>query len=71
MIIFTILGLEFVIRFSLNRPARKVPVEKEQKETGWEAAPQAVMLMLVGLGIATLFIIIRSVYRTIELTDGW
>ncbi|KAG8934863.1 hypothetical protein FRC01_014029 [Tulasnella sp. 417] len=27
--------------------------------------------MLLGLGIATVFIYIRSIYRTIELLDGW
>lgn len=30
-----------------------------------------VKLMLVGMAISTLFILIRSVYRTIELLDGW
>ena len=71
VILFTILGLEFVIRFSLDRPARKVSSEQDHKHTGWSIAPRGVVLMLIGLGIATLFIIIRSVYRTIELTDGW
>ncbi|KAG9089412.1 hypothetical protein FRC07_012339 [Ceratobasidium sp. 392] len=27
--------------------------------------------MMVGLAIASVFILIRSIYRTIELTDGW
>lgn len=70
VILFTILALEFVIRFSLNRPARSVADEQE-KYNGWATVPQSVMKMLVGLAIATLFIVIRSVYRTIELTDGW
>ncbi|KAF8601730.1 RTA1-domain-containing protein [Ceratobasidium sp. AG-I] len=69
--LFTILALEFVIRYSLNRPARNLAEGQEQKYTGWATAPRGVMYMLVGLAIATLFIIIRSVYRTIELTDGW
>ncbi|KAF8601736.1 RTA1-domain-containing protein [Ceratobasidium sp. AG-I] len=71
VILFTILGLEFVARFSLDRPARKLSDEHDYKRTGWSTAARGVVLMLVGLGIATLFIIIRSVYRTIELTDGW
>ncbi|KAF8601727.1 hypothetical protein BDV93DRAFT_524487 [Ceratobasidium sp. AG-I] len=71
VILFTILALEFVIRFSLNRPARKLGGEQDPKHAGWSTAPRGVILMLVGLGIATLFIVIRSVYRTIELTDGW
>ncbi|QRV97758.1 RTA1-like protein [Ceratobasidium sp. AG-Ba] len=69
VVLFTILGLEFVIRYSLNRPARSTEVE--QKYTGWTVVPRGCVWMLVGLAIATLFIIIRSVYRTIELTDGW
>ncbi|KAF8595570.1 RTA1-domain-containing protein [Ceratobasidium sp. AG-I] len=71
VILFTFLAIEFVIRFSLNRPARKIPNSQEQKYEGWATAPRGVMWMLIGLAIATLFIIIRSVYRTIELTDGW
>ncbi|KAG8934654.1 hypothetical protein FRC02_009481 [Tulasnella sp. 418] len=27
--------------------------------------------MLTGMGIATVFLYIRSIYRTIELLDGW
>ncbi|KAG8700394.1 hypothetical protein FRC08_004729 [Ceratobasidium sp. 394] len=27
--------------------------------------------MMVGLAIASVFILVRSIYRTIELTDGW
>ena len=71
VILFTILALEFVIRFSFNRPARKLGYGQDPKHTGWATAPRGVTMMLVGLGIATLFIVIRSVYRTIELTDGW
>ncbi|KAF8601726.1 RTA1-domain-containing protein [Ceratobasidium sp. AG-I] len=71
VILYTILAVEFVIRFSYNRPARKIVEEYGQKHTGWATAPRGMILMLVGLGIATLFMVIRSVYRTIELTDGW
>lgn len=27
--------------------------------------------MLVGAGITTIWVVIRSIYRTIELADGW
>ncbi|KAG9118476.1 hypothetical protein FRC07_007001, partial [Ceratobasidium sp. 392] len=70
VVLFTILALEFVIRYSINRPARSLQ-EPEQKYTGWSLVPRGVVWMLVALGIATLFVLIRSVYRTIELTDGW
>ncbi|KAG8732328.1 hypothetical protein FRC12_019332 [Ceratobasidium sp. 428] len=74
VVLFTLLGVEFVTRYSRNRPARKVPVSVEQefqKFSGWDAVSRGVVWMLVGLTIATVFIVIRSVYRTIELTDGW
>ncbi|KAG9100110.1 hypothetical protein FRC06_004512 [Ceratobasidium sp. 370] len=72
VILFTILALEFVIRYTLNKPARSTPDEESsQKYTAWTLVPRGVVLMLVGLAIATLFVLIRSVYRTIELSDGW
>ncbi|KAB5588697.1 RTA1-like protein [Ceratobasidium theobromae] len=71
VVLYTILAIEFIVRYTLNRPARILPETQARKYTGWENVARGVVLMLVGLGIATLFIIIRSVYRTIELTDGW
>ncbi|CAE6479290.1 unnamed protein product [Rhizoctonia solani] len=46
-------------------------MDERRKHAGWISVPRGIVWMLVGLGIATLFIIIRSIYRTIELTDGW
>ncbi|CAE6427639.1 unnamed protein product [Rhizoctonia solani] len=71
VILYTILGIEFVVRFSLDRPARSTVEYERRKHAGWIGVPRGIVLMLVGLGIATVFIIIRSIYRTIELTDGW
>ncbi|KAG8717877.1 hypothetical protein FRC08_006472 [Ceratobasidium sp. 394] len=74
VILFTILALEFTIRYTLNKPARtssSTQNEQTQKYTGWALVPRGIVLMLVGLAIATLFVLIRSVYRTIELSDGW
>ncbi|KAG8738022.1 hypothetical protein FRC11_001670 [Ceratobasidium sp. 423] len=71
VILYTILGLEFVIRFSLDRPARSKVMSEQRKHAGWINVPNGIVWMLVGLAIATVFIIIRSIYRTIELTDGW
>ncbi|EUC57263.1 RTA1-like protein, partial [Rhizoctonia solani AG-3 Rhs1AP] len=71
VVLYTILALEFVIRFSYNRPARSTAMSEPGKHAGWVGVSRKVVWMLVGLAIATLFIIIRSVYRTIELTDGW
>ncbi|CAE6506566.1 unnamed protein product [Rhizoctonia solani] len=71
VVLYTILGLEFILRFTYNRPARPNAVSEPRKHSGWIGISRNIVWMLVGLGIATLFIIIRSIYRTIELTDGW
>ncbi|KAG8740438.1 hypothetical protein FRC10_004329 [Ceratobasidium sp. 414] len=72
VILFIALTLEFTIRYTLNKPAQSSSnQEPSQKYTGWTLAPRGVVLMLVGLAIATLFVLIRGVYRTIELSDGW
>ncbi|CAE6477532.1 unnamed protein product [Rhizoctonia solani] len=71
VILYTILGIEFVARFSIDRPARSAVLGERRKHSGWVGVPHGLIWMLVGLAIATVFIIIRSIYRTIELTDGW
>ncbi|KAH7338437.1 RTA1 like protein-domain-containing protein [Rhizoctonia solani] len=71
VVLYTILGLEFIIRFTYNRPTRPNATGEPRKHAGWIGVSRNLVWMLVGLGIATLFIIIRSIYRTIELTDGW
>ncbi|QRV77447.1 RTA1-like protein [Ceratobasidium sp. AG-Ba] len=74
IVLFTFLAVEFIIRYSYNRPARKSAVPEPeifQKFQGWEVVSRGVVSMLIGLGIAIVFMVIRSVYRTIELTDGW
>lgn len=71
VILYTILGIEFTVRYTLDRPARSTVEGEQYKHTGWETVSRGVVWMLVGLANATLFMIIRSIYRTIELTDGW
>ncbi|KIO30488.1 hypothetical protein M407DRAFT_20381 [Tulasnella calospora MUT 4182] len=39
--------------------------------TGRQRVTKNIGLMLLGLVIATVFIYVRSIYRTIELLDGW
>ncbi|KDN37541.1 hypothetical protein RSAG8_10058, partial [Rhizoctonia solani AG-8 WAC10335] len=71
VVLYTILAIEFVVRFSLDRPARSIAINERRKHAGWMGVPRGIIWMLIGLAIATVFIIIRSIYRTIELTDGW
>ncbi|KAG8734969.1 hypothetical protein FRC10_011149 [Ceratobasidium sp. 414] len=69
--LFDLLSVEFAIRFALSRPARVVQGSGKPWFGGWKDVPTSVPLMMVGLAIASVFILVRSVYRTIELTDGW
>ncbi|CEL63485.1 putative protein C17G6,02c OS=Schizosaccharomyces pombe (strain 972 / ATCC 24843) GN=SPAC17G6.02c PE=4 SV=1 [Rhizoctonia solani AG-1 IB] len=71
VVLYTLLGLEFVVRFTYDQPARPNLGSEPRKYAGWASVSRKIVWMLAGLGIATLFIIIRSIYRTIELTDGW
>ncbi|KAF8674234.1 RTA1 protein [Rhizoctonia solani] len=65
--LFDLLSIEFVVRYTFGRPTRMLPEKHEKKRQ----IPERVGLMLVGLAIASLFILVRSIYRTIELSDGW
>jgi len=76
---FCILSADFLFRFYWNKPVHSA-VSDSQVNSGatyFASAPPKkdfpakVRLMLVGAGITTVWVIIRSVYRTIELADGW
>ncbi|CEL55701.1 Sphingoid long-chain base transporter RSB1 OS=Saccharomyces cerevisiae (strain ATCC 204508 / S288c) GN=RSB1 PE=1 SV=3 [Rhizoctonia solani AG-1 IB] len=67
--LFDLISIEFVVRYALGRPAYGA-LDKHVHEKKHQI-PKRVALMLTGLGIASVFILIRSIYRTIELTDGW
>ncbi|QRV85711.1 RTA1-like protein [Ceratobasidium sp. AG-Ba] len=76
IVLFTLLASEFIIRYSYDRPARQRTLSEEQSQAGekvQERKPVSrnIILMLVGLGIVIVFMVIRSVYRLIELSDGW
>ncbi|KAH7338435.1 RTA1 like protein-domain-containing protein [Rhizoctonia solani] len=71
VVLYTILGLEFIIRFTYDRPARLNATTGPRKYAGWTEVSRSIVWMLVGLVIGTLLIIMRSIYRTIELNDGW
>jgi hypothetical protein len=81
---YTALAIEFFIRVHSNRPVRSPPIpdsptpnlieKQEQEDTNKPLSSdlyRKAHLMLIGLSISTLFIYIRTIYRTIELNDGW
>lgn len=66
---YVILASEFFIRFQLNKPVRMksyVHLDIEKKTLG-----RNIKLMVAGLGFSTVVIFIRTVYRTIELVNGF
>ncbi|KAI0635442.1 RTA1-domain-containing protein [Trametes polyzona] len=65
--IYLMLATEFLLRYRLDKPFhRKGGVLPKSY-----AFDNGVKLMIVGLALDGIFILIRSIYRTIELTDGW
>ncbi|KAI8970658.1 RTA1-domain-containing protein [Trametes punicea] len=64
--IYLLLAAEFLLRYHLDKPFhRKGRMPKSF------ALDTGIKLMIVGLGLDGLFLLIRSIYRTIELADGW
>ncbi|PVF93439.1 hypothetical protein CPB86DRAFT_818806 [Serendipita vermifera] len=82
--LYTLCAAEFLARYHFNKPvrrARAIVTEKDGENNGQEVQvteatrrrkmDARIKLMLLGLVLSTLFIFIRSIYRTIELLDGW
>ncbi|KAG6844188.1 hypothetical protein H0H93_016603, partial [Arthromyces matolae] len=70
IVVYTILAMEFFVRYFHNKPFRKSDSSTESLHFH---KPMSRKLKIMSLGIAfcTLCLFIRSVYRTIELADGW
>jgi hypothetical protein len=78
--IYVALASEFLWRCYTNKPVRVISTPDDatvdSKEvptavTGPGAITRRLKLMIFGLVFSTLVIFIRSIYRTIELADGW
>ncbi|EIN12984.1 RTA1-like protein [Punctularia strigosozonata HHB-11173 SS5] len=83
--IYTLLAAEFLLRVLRDRPIRAAPpvpvvLEKLPSDSSVRGFLPTVQqpklygklrLMVIGLCISTVVIYIRSIYRTIELSDGW
>ncbi|KAI0348094.1 RTA1-domain-containing protein [Trametopsis cervina] len=65
--IYVALATEFVFRYIFDRPVRKGFV----RGPGRKSVEHGAKLMLVSLALSSVFLFIRSVYRTIELQNGW
>ncbi|KAH9949746.1 RTA1-domain-containing protein [Amylocystis lapponica] len=65
---YMILAAEFVVRFIRDRPVRKNAAEGHGRQSDLD---RNMKFMLAALAASSIFIYIRSIYRTIELSDGW
>ncbi|KZV88175.1 RTA1-domain-containing protein [Exidia glandulosa HHB12029] len=66
IIIYVALAAEFLIRYFVDKPVRKIASFPRA-----DRLDKGVRMMIIGLCISTLFLFIRTIYRTIELQDGW
>ncbi|KIP03964.1 hypothetical protein PHLGIDRAFT_214753 [Phlebiopsis gigantea 11061_1 CR5-6] len=69
--IYMALATEFILRFLNDRPIRRGSVSLSEKAASGRFLDRKMKLMLLGLFFSSLTIFIRSIYRTIELADGW
>ncbi|KAI0040112.1 RTA1-domain-containing protein, partial [Auriscalpium vulgare] len=67
IICYTALAAEFLLRYVKDKPfeRRNAPNQPRGRTN------KRMKVMLGGMSLMTLFLLIRSVYRTIELADGW
>ncbi|KAG0700332.1 RTA1 like protein-domain-containing protein [Suillus ampliporus] len=70
IVVYVTLAAEFLLRLKYNAPFRYVD-KSHILEKGQSTESKNSQLMLFGVGFCTLCIFIRSVYRTVELANGW
>ncbi|KAG6886613.1 hypothetical protein C0995_006447 [Termitomyces sp. Mi166 len=70
IVIYTFLATEFFVRYMSNKPFRR---SKSSKDSLPYPKPMTrkLIIMSLGIGFCTICLFIRSVYRLIELADGW
>lgn len=70
--VYAVCALEFYLRYLWDRPLHSVPkpIHGDQDATRGPFTNR-LKFMSVGLAFSTLCVFIRSIYRTIELADGW
>lgn len=77
MLVFSTLAAEYFYRFINDRPVRdkdsSLGIRDSMATAVHNPRPwdRRLKLMVVGICISTLFLVVRAIYRTIELGDGW
>ena len=69
LMLYTALAAEFLIRFNSDRPRRHIRESGVFHPRGTVNKPMKHMLF--ALAVMVILLVIRSIYRTIELSDGW
>ncbi|KAI0031825.1 RTA1 like protein-domain-containing protein [Vararia minispora EC-137] len=65
IICYITLAVEFFVRY-----AKYSPVRPDRSSHRGTVTPR-VKQQIIGMGIMTVLIVVRSIYRTVELVDGW
>ncbi|KAH9479751.1 hypothetical protein JR316_0008346 [Psilocybe cubensis] len=71
---FSVLAAEFLIRFYKNMPFQGRSDESMRKLLNTEVKSRMtpnIKLILYGVLLSTVFFLVRSIYRVIELSEGW
>lgn len=77
MILFSILLVEFVLRYTLKKPVKQFrlrktkPIQAVPDGSLNEAEIKRADALIGAMVFSTLMIFIRSIYRTVELLGGW
>ncbi|KAL1731809.1 RTA1 like protein-domain-containing protein [Schizophyllum commune] len=66
LIVFTLCFIEYFVRYFVDKPVKSL-----EQPTKRKPMTQNLQLMSAGLTFTILVIFVRSIYRTIELLDGW
>ena len=69
LLFFSFIAAEFLLRFAYDRPIRHSNEGGVINYRG--VVDRNIGSMILGLSIITSVLLIRSVYRTIELSEGW
>jgi hypothetical protein len=69
LILYTTLAAEFLIRFALDRPRRRIRERDVVLPRGTVDKPMK--WMLIAMSAMVTLLLVRSTYRTIELSNGW
>ena len=69
LILYSALAAEFLLRFSSDRPMRSIREKGVSLPRG--TVDKSMQLMLIGMSIMIILLLIRSVYRIVQLSGGW